>query len=350
MDTTLAALAAFAAPFVLSLLACAGIRRLAPALGLVDEPGGRKCQASAVPLGGGLAVALALLGALALAWAFPGSAFREGLGLRLPSLGWLLLAAGGILALGLWDDLKDLSPLPKLAGQVAAALGVACLVPEARLTAFLPDPAFQVALTVVWIVALTNAFNFIDNMDGLSAGVGAIASGLLAAVAFLTGRDLMAGFFLALLGAQAGFLVFNLPPASLYLGDAGSLLTGFLLAAGSALLTYDEAPRSLAPVGVPLLVFGVPLFDGLTVLLIRWREGRPLARGDRSHFSHRLVALGMGPRQAVGTIWLLTFVTGMGALVLYHVPPEAVPLLLLQSAGVFLALALLERAARSRRP
>ena len=123
---------------------------------------------------------------------------------------------------------------------------------------------------------------------------------------------------------------------------------GFLLGVGAVLFTYDEAPRSLAPLGVPLLVFGVPLFDLVTVMAIRLREGRPLAAADRSHFSHRLVALGMSPREAVGSIWLLTFVIGMGALLLYHVPPEAVPLLIGQAVGAFAIIVLLERAARRR--
>ena len=118
---------------------------------------------------------------------------------------------------------------------------------------------------------------------------------------------------------------------------------------GSALFTYEMKPDSFRPLAVPLLVFGVPLFDAVTVMGIRLREGRSLAMGDDSHFSHRLVALGMSRREAVGTIWLMSFVAGMGALLLYHVPDEAVPLLLLQGVGVFAVVGLLERSARRRR-
>jgi UDP-GlcNAc:undecaprenyl-phosphate GlcNAc-1-phosphate transferase len=346
----LAGLLAFGVPFLLSLGLAALLRPLALRLGFVDDPGGRKVHPGPIPLGGGVAIALALSAAFGLAWALGAlpPSVAAGIALRSPALPWILAGALAVFAAGLWDDLKDLGPWSKLAVQLLAAATVAIRVPEARITVLGAGSFLQIALTVVWIIAITNAFNFMDNMDGLATGVAAVASLLLAAIAFLTGRDLMAVFFLALLGGLAGFLVFNLPPASLFLGDAGSLLVGFLLGVGTVLFTYDEAPRSLAPLGVPLLVFGVPLFDLVTVMAIRLKEGRPLAAGDRSHFSHRLVALGMSPREAVGSICLLTFVIGMGALLLYHVPQEAVPLLIGQAVGAFAIIALLERAARRR--
>ena len=274
---------------------------------------------------------------------------REGMALRARDMAWILGGAVVVFAVGLLDDLKDLGPGAKLSVELGVAVSVALLVPEARVSALSSAPVLQVALAVAWIVGLTNAFNFLDNMDGLSAGVAAIAAALLAAIALSTGRLLMAGYFLALLGAVAGFLAFNMPPASIFLGDAGSLLIGYLMSVGSILFTYDQAPRSMAPLGVPLLVFGVPIFDAVTVLGIRLQEGRPLSRGDRSHFSHRLVALGMSPREAVGTICLLSFVVGMGALLLYHVPREGVPLLLLQALGALAIVGLLERSARRKR-
>lgn len=346
----LAGLLAFGVPFLLSLVLTALLRPLALRLGFVDHPGGRKIHPRPIPLCGGVAIAVALAFAFGLArvlGALPPSV-TEGIALRAPALPWILAGTLAVFAAGLWDDLRDLGPWSKLAVQLLAAAMVAIRVPEARITVMGAGSLLQIALTVAWIVAITNAFNFMDNMDGLAVGVAAVASLLLAAIAILTGRDLMAVFFLALLGGLAGFLVFNLPPASVFLGDAGSLLVGFLLGVGAVLFTYDEASRSLAPLGVPLLVFGVPLFDLVTVMAIRLREGRPLAAADRSHFSHRLVALGMSPREAVGSIWLLTFVIGMGALLLYHVPPEAVPPLILQAAGIFTIIALLERAARRR--
>lgn len=343
-------LLAFGIPFLLSLGLTALLCPLALRLGLVDDPGGRKTHPRPVPLVGGIAIALALAGASGLAWALGGlpPSVAAGIAVRMPDLPWILAGALAVFAAGLRDDLRDLGPWSKLGVQLLAAATVAVRVPEARITALGAGPLLQVAVTVAWIVAITNAFNFMDNMDGLAAGVAAVASILLAAIAFLTGRDLMAVFFLALLGGLGGFLLFNLPPATVFLGDAGSLLVGFLLGVGAVLFTYDEAPRSLAPLGVPLLVFGVPLFDLVTVMAIRLREGRPLAAADRSHFSHRLVALGMSPREAVGSLWLLTFVIGMGALLLYHVPPEAVPLIILQAVGAFAIIALVERAARRR--
>lgn len=347
-----AGLLAAAVPFLLALLLTALVRRLAPRMGLLDEPGGRKAHAAPVPLGGGIAV----VAALGLTWAALGSSsldgdlapLREGLALRARDLTWVLSGGLALFALGLVDDLRELGPRTKLAVQAAVAATVALMVPAARISVLSAVPALQVLLAMLWIVGLANAFNFLDNMDGLSAGVAAIAAALLAVIALTTGRLLMAGFFLSVLGALGGFLVFNVPPASVFLGDAGSLLVGYLMAVGSVLFTYTAEAGSLAPVGVPLLVFGVPLFDMVTVMGIRWREGRPLWTGDRRHFSHRLVALGMTPRQAVGTIWLLSFVMGLGALLLYHVPREGVLLLILQAAGAFAIVALLERASGRR--
>ena len=342
-------LLAFGVPFLLSLALTAALRSLAPRWGLVDEPSGRKAHARVMPLGGGIAIALSLVSCALAFRLLPDSEILEGLRLRTPDLGWVALAAALVFVLGLADDLRDLGPGIKLGVQLAAAGMVAVLVPESRLSVLGSVPAARIVLTVLWIVALTNAFNFLDNMDGLAAGVAAVAAVLLTAIALTEGRLLMAAWFLGLLGALGGFLVFNAPPASIFLGDAGSLLVGFLLAVGSVLFTYETEPDSLRPVAVPLLVFGVPLFDAVTVMGIRLKEGRPLSQGDASHFSHRLVALGMSPREAVGTLWLLSFVAGMGALLTYHVPDEAVPLLLLQGLGAFSVVALLERAARRRR-
>ncbi len=348
-------LLAFASTFLLGLLLTALLRRLAPRLGLLDEPtgGGRKAHARTMPLGGGIAIALTLSACGAALRFLPapasGNDLADGLGLRTHDMLWIALSAACVFTLGLVDDLRDLGPGPKLAVQLLAALVVALFVPEARLSVLGSSPALRIVLTVVWITALTNAFNFLDNMDGLAAGVAAVASALLAAIALTEGRMLMAAWFLGMLGALGGFLVFNAPPASIFLGDAGSLLVGFLLAVGSVLFTYETQPDSLRPIAVPLMVFGVPLFDSVTVLAIRLREGRSLSTGDTSHFSHRLVALGMSPREAVGTLWLMSFVAGMGALLLYHVPDEAVPLLLLQGLGVFAVVGLLERAARRQR-
>lgn len=342
------ALSAFLLPLGLSLVLCALVRAQALRRGWVDAPGDRKLQPAPVPLGGGVGVALALaLGLLVLG--ARSSSLAAALDLRAASLPWLAGAAGLVLAAGLWDDLKDLGAGAKFGATLLAGALVAAQVPESRITVLGDAPWLQILLTALWIAAITNAFNLLDNMDALCGGVALVASLLLAAFAVGSGRELMASFFLALAGAVAGFLAYNLPPARLYLGDAGSLLAGFLLATGSALLTYDESASSLVPIAAPLLVFAVPVFDTVTVMGIRLREGRPLLKGDRSHFSHRLVALGMTPREAVGVICLLAFATGTGALVLESLSDDGIRLVMAQAVGVFGVILLLERAA-GRKP
>ncbi len=366
-----------------SALMTAFMRRLAPRLGLVDHPNARKVHAVPTPLGGGLAilcgVLLPLVGAQAVVWlaasnAIPASwlppelsEHLPGIMYRTPQLWTIILAGLVISALGLADDLKNLKWQPKLAVQLAVACGV--VAGGVRGTLFVDIPWIGWGLTVLWIVVLTNAFNFLDNMDGLSAGIGLIAA-VIFAVIMLTGTGqphwFVAVFLFLLAGSLGGFLFHNWPPARIFMGDTGSCLIGLWLACMTVVGTfYDYGRTGILGAGIlgatdaggptgthvilaPLCVLSVPLYDFCSVVLIRLSQGRSPFHADKCHFSHRLVELGMSRKQAVLTIYLITLTTGLGGLLLYQVNdwPGAL-LVFLMVACTLAVIALLETAARA---
>lgn len=306
------------------------IRRMAPSLGLVDEPGHRKVHVTPTPMGGGIAVAIGLLvpvvllvaglaiGGLSTVWAPVRDAFAD-LEQRRQMLA--VLTGGCVLFLvGLADDRWNLSWKMRLGLQVAVAAGVTAA--GVRATVFVAQPWIGFGVTVLWILILTNALNFLDNMDGLSAGIGVIASLMSVGILLLMVRQphwMVAFALLSLGGSLSGFLVWNRPPASIFMGDSGSNLIGFLLATLTVCGTFYEHSGSRHVILAPLCILAVPLYDFVSVILIRLREGRSPFHGDKSHFSHRLVELGLRPAHAVLTIHLATLMTGLGALLLYKV-------------------------------
>jgi UDP-GlcNAc:undecaprenyl-phosphate GlcNAc-1-phosphate transferase len=261
--------------------------------------------------------------------------------------------------LGLLDDRIGLEWKPRLAIQFGIA--IFCVLQQSwRLTLFINNPKvgwlISVALSVIWIVTLINSFNMLDNMDGLSSGVAAIAAGFLAIMLLLnpdpaTQRPqlFVAGFLLVLVGSLLGFWIHNRPPASIFMGDAGSYLIGFSIAVATLLATYTNY-KSATPwtVFAPICVMAVPLYDMITVLYIRWREGRSFFQGDKNHFSHRLVQLGFSKLSAVFTIYLTTATCGLGALLLYQVDWTGAVLIGLMIGCVLCLIALLESTARRR--
>jgi UDP-GlcNAc:undecaprenyl-phosphate GlcNAc-1-phosphate transferase len=187
---------------------------------------------------------------------------------------------------------------------LVAAIGI-------RITLFVPNVAFSYAVTVLWILTVTNAFNFTDNMNGLCAGLAAIASLLLGALSAAHDHYLVASFAFLAGGATLGFLPYNFPRASVFLGDAGSHLLGFLLAVLTILPHFysPEHPRRLA-VFSPLLILAVPLSDLVAVVWLRLKKGKPIYVGDDNHFSHRLVRLGLSKVQAVLLLWGIAAAVG----------------------------------------
>ena len=352
------------------------IRRQAPRLGLVDQPGARKVHTRVTPLGGGITIWLGVVLPLAAAhllaattwYARPSASGAAELAIPLPAsiephvAGfleqapklWLLLAAGTILMLlGLTDDFRGLDWRPRLAVEFLVA---GLIVWQGwRLTVFLNVPWLTDLLSVLWIVGLVNSFNFLDNMDGLSGGVAAISASLLATVMLLAPDPLthqpqlfVAGLLFVLVGSLVGFLWHNRPPARLFMGDAGSYFIGFLLAVATMTATFAGGDVPKHAILAPLCVLAVPLYDTLTVVAIRLRAGRSPFEADKNHFSHRLVQLGMSKKQAVLTIYLITATTGLGALLLYQVDLIGAAVILLIVICMLLVVTILETAARRR--
>ena len=284
--------------------------------GHVDDPGQRKIHDASIPLAGGLAVLtgllLPLLAAvvlLKLNWLpfAPTAPLAHGFDRRDLQLLAILLGAVAITVLGWLDDKHELRPLAKFTGQVLIALLLAAA--GVRITLFVSNPIFSYAVTMLWLLTVINAFNFMDNMNGLCAGLGAIAAVNFAALAAGEGQYLVALIALLMCGALAGFLPYNFPNAQAFLGDAGSHLTGYLLAVLAILPHFhtEQNPRPLA-VLTPLVVLAVPLLDLAWVVVLRWRLGKPFYLGDTNHLSHRLVRAGLSKTTAVLVIWLIAAV------------------------------------------
>jgi UDP-GlcNAc:undecaprenyl-phosphate GlcNAc-1-phosphate transferase len=257
-------------------------------------------------------------------------------------LGIIFLGSLVIWLLGLADDRWDISPWIRLAVETGVALML--VLSGLNVSLFVESAFTRGVITVVWVVCLINAFNMLDNMDGLSAGVATIIAAFFCIVAFQTGHVFIGAFLSCLIGAIAGFLIFNFPPASIFMGDSGSTTIGYLLAVMTVEHTFFQAERPYFPIVMPLMMFGLPLFDMVTVVWIRLRSGRSPFRGDTNHFSHRLVALGMSRRQAVLAIYLVTATVALGATVLYYASSTAILVIFAQTIAIFTIIGILESA------
>ena len=301
-----------------------GVARIAVAFGLVDAPGGRKVHTQSVPRLGGLAVIVATLAALGLvhlarpSWENPFTAAV------LPIIGGAVL----VFIIGLLDDIRPISPFPKLAIEAAAAIivmGSGLLIERVTIlgtTWSLGVMAWPI--TMCWILGLTNAFNLIDGVDGLAAGVAAIACGTCAAILVARDHGPEAMLLAALAGSALGFLLFNFAPASIFLGDSGSLLFGFVLAS-TAIAGWQKGATALTT-GVPLLIFALPwadLWSAFFRRLLAPGDGGPpslrktlnlLFTPDRGHIHHRLLALGWSTRRTVMVLYMITLVLSALAL------------------------------------
>ncbi len=325
---------------LLSLALTAIIRLLAPKIGFVDRPGHRKIHYIPKPLGGGIAIflsmAIPMVGGLlcvhfAAPMQHPLAIHWPGIRHQTPMALKFLLAMLLMHMLGLWDDRKALGPYLKLFIQLAIITALV-LWADLRALTILDNLGFgkwpSVLLTVLWIAGITNAFNFLDNMDGLSAGVAAVCGSafLLTVLTMPEPRQLFVAVMLALfIGALLGFLVYNFSPASIFMGDSGSLLIGLVLGVLTIRTTYLPAADQ-SNLGArwyallaPLVVLAVPLYDLIVVSFIRLKMGKSPFVGDTNHFSHRLVARGMSRRTAVLCIYLITAATSLAAVLLPHV-------------------------------
>ena len=359
------------ASFCISFISTAAVRNVAPKLGFVDKPGHRKIHHVPKPLGGGVAIFLGIampmlvgLAVVHFAWPFVGSwpllnvaaAHLNGIRSQTPLALLFLLAMLAMHLLGLVDDRKALGPYIKLVIQLTITT-LLVVFGDLRALTFLDHLGLwkvpSIVITVLWIAGITNAFNFLDNMDGLSAGVAAICTASFLVTAASIGQLFVAAMLALLLGALIGFLCFNFPPASIFMGDSGSLVIGLALGVLTIRTTYipvaaDGKPLPLGAgwyaVLAPLIVLAVPLYDMIVVSCIRISRGRSPFVGDTNHFSHRLVARGMSRKTAVLCIWLITAATSAAAIILPHVrSPLLAGVIFLQTLMILGVVMLLEQ-------
>ena len=273
-------------------------RRSAPRWGFMDRPSARKVHLTTIPRLGGVAIYLGFIAALLL--------FGRLFYVR--QLAGIFLGATLVSGLGLWDDRTGLAPWTKLVGQLLAA---AILILSGVQVQAAHRPALDLLLTVVWVVGITNAMNLLDNMDGLSAGTAATAASFFLLLAAMSGQYLVGILAAGLLGACLGFLIYNVNPASIIMGDSGSLFLGFMLAAVGIKLRFP-ANVDFVTWMVPVLVLGLPIFDTTLVTISRLRRGlNPLTTPGKDHTSHRLVAYGYSQREAVLILCLAAGACGL---------------------------------------
>jgi UDP-GlcNAc:undecaprenyl-phosphate/decaprenyl-phosphate GlcNAc-1-phosphate transferase len=272
-------------------------RRLAHRTGMTDTPSARKVHTQPMPLLGGAAIYLAVMLALVV----------FGTRREVAELAGILIGATLVSFLGLWDDRHPLPASVKLVGQTLAAGVVVAAGVQIQLFA---APWLNVVVSVVWMLTITNAINFMDNMDGVAGGVTAVAAGTFILLATLNGQQLVAPLAAALLGACIGFLVYNFNPATIFMGDGGSMFLGLVLAALAIKLRFPGRADEVTWI-VPVLVLAVPLFDLALVLVSRTRRRvNPFTTGGKDHLSHRLVRAGATPREAALSIYLLGCAAG----------------------------------------
>ncbi|MGA1312692.1 MAG: MraY family glycosyltransferase [Ilumatobacteraceae bacterium] len=318
----------FVGAITLSLLLVPAVREYAQRKEITDQPGGHKSHSAPVPYLGGVAMVLAFSAAMFVGVVVRRSSQFNGREVRL-TIGNLLARGDGLVrelivvlglalifsAMGLIDDLRGLSPWLRFA--VGLGIAVTLVAYGIRLQSPLPDAA-DVLLSVVWILGITNAFNLLDNIDGLAAGTAAVAATIFFLIALFNDQDYSALLAIGLAGAMLGFLRSNFHPATIYMGDAGSLFIGFLMAYLGLKMrtTVTEIPQLFAP----LVVLGVAVLDTTMVVVSRLRRGVSPFTGGQDHLSHRLRRLGLSVRRSVSTLLLASVALGGLAVALSDAP------------------------------
>ncbi len=260
----------------------------------------------------------------------------------------ILIGSIFIFIVGVIDDKFSLGPWTKLFLQIISVIPL--LIVNIRIVLFIPYPVIGYIITIFWIVLITNSFNFLDNMNGLTSGIASIVSLVLAFLSYQSGEIFMTMIFLSLAGSIIGFWRYNFFKGHPFMGDGGSLFIGYSIAALTIIATYynNGMPTSL-PVLMPLIVLGVPIFDTTTVLFLRYKRGLPLMQGDTNHFSHRLVYLGMTKKQSVLFIYLTTFCVAISSILLRYVPFRGAIFLGIQTLLIFTLIYILENISKNKK-
>ena len=298
-------------------------------IGFLDYPEGRKSHQHPMPTSGGLAI-FASFWITIFAGIAAGLLIKRGiyevetlyaliLGIKplIPSVLGIFAGSFVILAVGAIDDRYDLPPQIKFAGQCAAALILMMTGLTINLVSVLGPSGY--VITFIWILLIINAFNFIDSVDGHCAGIALISSTMFFFVVQIIQQPVVGFFVIVFAGALYGFLPFNFKPARIFLGDNGSLFIGYMMAALTLLCTYQTTPSSPVSMFIPILMFGVPIYDTLSVIIVRTTRGIPPWKGDRNHFAHRLSRLGMSEKVAVFFSYFVAGTLGLIALLLTQI-------------------------------
>jgi len=316
----------FALAVAASLLLTLVVRTMARRWNLVAKPRADRWHRKPTALFGGVAIFGAFVAAFLL---------RRPVGAAGGTL--LVICASGMFVLGLIDDFVQLKPYAKLVGQIVVS---AIFTTYGLRLHWLPAPIADQVLTIFWLVGITNALNLLDNLDGLAGGVAAIAAAFLVYFCDASGNNGSAVLAAAFCGALVGFLVFNFNPASIFMGDCGSLFLGFFLA-GITMVNNQHAMRSnvMAVLTIPVLLLMIPIVDTALVTFSRKLHGRPVSQGGRDHTSHRLVALGLSERRAALVLWLFAAASGGIAVVVRNLTwPVASLIVALFAMGVLFLL------------
>lgn len=316
----------FLMSFFISFLLAPLVKSIAARAGIVARPKEDRWHKNVIPLMGGVAIYAAFI----ITYLVYLKGAKGGLG--------LLLGTTSIFLLGVVDDLRGLSPQAKLVGQIVCA----SLTVISGVTINIIPSVIAIPLAILWIVGITNSFNLLDNMDGLSSGVAAIASFTVFACALSLKNYETASIALILTGAALGFLPHNFYPAKIFMGDCGAMFLGFTLASITIIGTWKEVSHLFLVLFIPVLALAVPIFDTIFVAVTRTIDGRSVAKGGKDHASHRMVFLGWHERKAVTSLYLISLLFGLVAYISLHVKTYvsaimvALLLIVVFSLGVFL--------------
>lgn len=296
---------AFVIALIVTYICTPLVRTLAVKIGAIDAPDARKVHQVSIPRLGGLAIYIGYM--VSLLYSVKDISSVKG----------LLIGSVILVAVGIWDDVKQIGPKTKLLGQIVAALMLPIFDNAIHFISIGDHMLYleylSIPLTVFWIVGFTNIVNLIDGLDGLAAGISLIACIAICIVTLQMGQVDLACITLALAGAACGFLRYNFNPAKIFMGDTGSMLLGYTMAAISVMGSVKTA----ATVGlvVPVIVLGLPILDTLFAIVRRRINGRPVFQPDKGHLHHRLLAMGLTQKQAVLLMYAVTAVLGCVSIV-----------------------------------
>lgn len=293
-------LLAFVIALVVTYICTPFVKQLAIRVGAIDKPDARKVHQVSIPRLGGLAIYIGYI--VSLCYSVSDISAVKG----------LLIGSVILVAVGIWDDIKQIGPKTKLLGQIIAALMVPLFGNSVHFISIgdymLYLEYLAVPLTVFWIVGFTNIVNLIDGLDGLAAGISLIACITIFVVTMQMGQVDLACITLALAGAACGFLRYNFNPAKIFMGDTGSMLLGYTMASISVMGSVKTA--ATVALVVPVIVLGLPILDTLFAIIRRRINGRPVFKPDKGHLHHRLLAMGLTQKQAVLLMYAVTAVLG----------------------------------------